>query len=105
MMNSQTVIQVKTAGGVSDRAVTGENFGQGTAGAALVSALNLDCGVREQFGTSQQEAQYGKIRLQPLLYQDDVARGVVTVASARAGNEKMVAVTRSKQLQLNLDKS
>ena len=49
MMNSKNIVQVRTPGGLSKSSETGENLGQGTAGAALVSALNLDLAVHDQF--------------------------------------------------------
>ena len=104
-MNSGNIIQVKTPGGLTDRAETGDNFAQGSAGAALVSSLNLDCVITDQFTGSQHELHYGQVRLQPLIYQDDPARGCDNVVSAQAGNDKIVSVIKSKQLELNLDKS
>ena len=41
-LNEGTEISVKTAGGISDTALVGDCIGQGTAGAALVSQVNLD---------------------------------------------------------------
>ena len=45
------------------------------------------------------------VRLQPLLFQDDVARVSVDVASAQEGNAKMEAVAESKLLDYNVEKS
>ena len=44
-LNEATEITVKTASGVSDTKVVGNVVRQGTAGAALVSQLNLDIGL------------------------------------------------------------
>ena len=45
-LNEGTEILVKTAGGVSCTAQVGDCIGQGTAGAALVSQVNLDQGLQ-----------------------------------------------------------
>ena len=49
-LNEGTEISVKTAGGISDTALVGDCIGQGTAGAALVSQVNLDQGLQHYFG-------------------------------------------------------
>ena len=44
-LNEGTEISVKTAAGISETAYVGDCIGQGTAGAALVSQVNLDQGL------------------------------------------------------------
>ena len=61
---------------------TGEGVGQGTLEGAIVSAVNLDSGVNEFFHDSEYEISYGKVPLQPILYQDDVARMSLDLESA-----------------------
>ena len=46
-LNQNTEIRVKTSAGVTDTAFVGDVIGQGTAGAALVSQLNLDHGMKK----------------------------------------------------------
>jgi hypothetical protein len=48
--------------------------------------VNLDKDMEEFFGGSSTEVTYGEVRLQPLMFQDDVVRLAVDLASARAGN-------------------
>ena len=43
--------------------------------------------------------------IQPILYQDDVARLSLDLESAQMGNNKMEAMAESKLLDYNLDKS
>jgi hypothetical protein len=74
-LNEGTEISVKTASGMTERKAVGDVIGQGTAGAALVSQLNLDRGLMDYFGESQDEKRYGSVRLQPLAYQDDIMKG------------------------------
>ena len=72
MMNCDNQVKVLTSAGMTGIRATGENVGQGTVGGAILSSLNLDVGVTEGFSESGHEIYYGgKIRLNPLLYQDD----------------------------------
>jgi hypothetical protein len=57
-LNEGTEISVKTAGGISDTALVGDCIGQGTAGAALVSQVNLDQGLQQYFGDGGEDLQY-----------------------------------------------
>jgi len=59
----------------------------------------------EYFKDSSDEASYYSVRLQPLLFQDDVARIAPTVKSAQAGNAKMEVVAETKLLDYNHEKS
>ena len=43
---------------MSDTAYVGDCIGQGTAGGALVSQANLDCGLMEYFEDNQEEIFY-----------------------------------------------
>ena len=47
LMNRQTKIQIKTGSGLTEFTDVGEIIGQGSSGGAIVSAANLDEGVRE----------------------------------------------------------
>ena len=57
------------------------------------------------FTGSEDEIGYGGVRVLPLMFQDDIMRAAGSVLSARAGNIKVAAVMRSKQLCLNPDKT
>ena len=48
---------------------------------------------------------YGEVVLQPLLYQDDVARLSTDLESVQKGNNRMEALAETKLLDYNLDKS
>ena len=75
-------LAVKSTGGFSDTAIyVGDCIGQGTAGGALVSQAYLDHGLKQYFEDSQEEMYYGRGRIQPLAYQDDVLKGSKDVAA------------------------
>ena len=75
-----------------------------TGGAALASSLNLDLGVHSYFRGSTDEDSYGSVRLQPLLFVDDLMSSK-DVSSTRAGNVKLDAVMKEKFLQIHPVKS
>ena len=104
-MNKNTKFCVQTPLGLTEEANRGEGLGQGTMEGALVSSVSLDSGVKNQFENSEVEASYMTVRLQPLLFQDDVARIATNVTSAQAGNTRMEAVAESKLLDYNVEKS
>ena len=58
-LNEKTEISVKTAVGLSHSAYVGDVVGQGTAGAALISQVNLDQGLQQYFGDGKENVEYG----------------------------------------------
>ena len=98
-------MSVKTAAGMSDTALVGDCIGQGTAGAALVSQVNLDQGLQQYFGNGVEDLEYGKVRVQPLAYQDDIMKGSKDVSGAQAGNIKLAAMLKDKGLSAHPDKT
>ena len=52
LLNKDTRIQVKTAHGMTDEEHVGDCLGQGTAGAGIISAANLDQGLQKYFNMS-----------------------------------------------------
>ena len=104
-LNKNTVIRVKTGTGYSEWANAGELIGQGTGGGALVSSVNLDNDMEEFFAGSSSEVTYGEVRLQPLMFQDDVVRLAGDIASARAGNQRLEKLVKLKQLEMHPDKT
>ena len=90
--------------GHSECAEAGELIGQGTGGGALVSSINLDKGMEEFFKGSGDEITYGEVRLQPLMFQDDVVRLTDSVHAARAGNTRIMNVVKLKQLEMHPEK-
>ena len=76
-LNQGTQIWVKTASGISAPAEAGDLVGQGTAGASLASALNLDIGLQQYFSSSENEIYYSKVRVEYSAWQDDIAKHIV----------------------------
>ena len=62
-------------------------------------------GVKQFFNGSSSEISYGDVRLQPLIFQDDLARMSSSVAAAQEGNDKIEHITNLKQLNINVEKS
>ena len=60
-LNSQTGISVVTPSGETEFGEAGELCGQGSAGAALASQLDIDLGISCYFEDSTDEASYGSI--------------------------------------------
>ena len=104
-LNEGTEISVKTAGGMSETAQVGDCIGQGTAGAALVSQVNLDKGLEQYFGDGGEDLQYGNVIIRPLAYQDDIMKGSKNVVEAQAGNIKLAAMLEDKGLDAHPDKT
>ena len=104
-LNENTTIPVMTGAGLTARGLVGPVTGQGGGGAALASALNLDMGVDNYFRGSKDEECYGRIRLQPLIFVDDLLRGARDVNCLRAGCAKLDYVLREKQLEAHPTKS
>ena len=104
-LNENTRISVVTPVGKSDECDTGETVGQGTLEGAVISAVSLDKGVEEYFGDSEDEMRYAGLRLQPLLFQDDISRLANNPASLQAGNDRLEVMAETKLLDFNLEKS
>ena len=104
-LNKNTRISVLTPVGVSEECDTGETVGQGTLEGAVISAVSLDKGVEDYFGGSEDEVCYAGLRLQPLLFQDDISRLANDPASLQAGNDRLEVMAETKLLDLNLEKS
>ena len=72
LLNKDTKIQVKTAHGLTEEEKVGDCLGQGTAGAGLISAANLDQGLQKYFNESEEDntnvLKIGNVRLQPIAY-------------------------------------
>ena len=104
-LNKNTIVKVRTAVGETKEAETGEGLGQGTHEGALISASSIDYTVDEHFKESHYEISYDELLLQPLLFQDDVARLCLDPEAAQIGNYKMESIMESKLLDFNMDKS
>ena len=62
-LNSKTVISVVTPSGETESGEAGDLCGQGSAGAALASQLDIDLGVSCYFQDSKDESSYGSVRV------------------------------------------
>ena len=71
LLSENTRISVKTGVGFTEEADVGEVIGQGTVGGALASQVNIDKGVDRYFRGSCVDTNYGTVRLQPIIFQDD----------------------------------
>ena len=105
ILNEATRVRVRTGCGYSDWGEVGELLGQGSGGAAKVSALNLSRKLDFVFGGSSELAKYGGVKQHPYSFQDDVCIPVETVDDVRSSNIKMAEVMRLMQTTLNKDKS
>ena len=104
-LNKETVIRVKTSVGVSGFTDVGEGLGQGTNEGAIISTVNLDGGITENFKDSESEVEYSGMKLGPCLFQDDIARLAGNLDAVREGNKRVENMAESKLLDFNLDKS
>ena len=82
-MNQSTVITVKTGLGNTDTAEAGAVLGQGSKGAGLMSMRNLDSVVDDYFSGSEDEDVIGSVRLEPLIWVDDLLRSSQGVQEVR----------------------
>ena len=60
----------------------------------MASQLDIDLGVQSYFRSSTDEISYGRVRVQPKEFQDDILHAVPEVSSARIGNIKMSMMLR-----------
>lgn len=70
----RTVITVRTEIGNTAEGEAEAVLGQGSKGGGLGSMLNLDDGVSDYLADCSDEDVYGSVRLQPLIWVDDVIR-------------------------------
>jgi hypothetical protein len=113
LLNKDTRIKVKTAYGMTDEEEVGDCLGQGTAGAGLISAANLDQGLQKYFNVDEDEEEdisndvikFGQVIIQPIAYQDDVGSLCSSIAMARSQANKLTKMTFEKVLEAHPDKS
>ena len=104
-MNQSTLITVKTGVGNTDTEEAGAVLGQGSKGAGLMSMRNLDCVVDDYFSGSEDEDVIGSVRLQPLIWVDDLLRSSQGVQEVRNGNQKLDKMIKEMCLQIHPTKS
>ena len=104
-LNKRNKIQIKTSVGMTDRFETGPTVSQGSIGGGLISAINLDYSISRFFFNSPNEVYYHDVKLQPIIYQDDLGRFASSRMEAQAGNDMIEACMETKLLNLHKDKS
>ena len=71
----------------------------------MISAANIDYSMNRFFSVSKDGLSYGGIKLQPLIFQDDISQTTTSVWAAQTGNNTIEAAMETKLLDFNLDKS
>ena len=104
-LNEATRVKVRTGCGDSEWGEVGDILGQGSGGAAKVSALNLSRKLDHLFNGNTEMAKYGAVKQHPYSFQDDVLVPVESVEDLRAVNIKMTMVMDLMQTELNKNKS
>ena len=104
-LNEATRVKVRTGCGDSEWGEVGDILGQGSGGAAKVSALNLSRKLDRVFDGSTEMARYGGVKQHPYSFQDDVLIPVESVEDLSAVNVKMTEVMNMMQTELNKTKS
>ena len=104
-LNKKTKVQVRTGVGITDKRDIDETLGQGSLGGAIASSLNLSLGFKDYFASSQDEICYGRVRIESLIFQDDVARCSTSRDRAQNGNIRIETIMKSKQLDVHPDKT
>ena len=104
-LNKNNFIRIKTPVGITDGFRSGENVTQGSVSGGLISSLNLDIPIVNFFKDSEHEVSYGSIAMNPIIYQDDLARLACNVRSAQAGVDKVETCMETKMLDLHEEKS
>ena len=104
LLNQRTRIRVRTGCGYSSWEEAGDLLGQGSGGAAKVSALNLDRKLNYIFGDSKEMMKYGSIEQQPYSFQDDALVLVENIEALRVAVAKMELVMKTMQVKSNQSK-
>ena len=104
-LNLSTVITVKTGLGKTEAGEAGAVLGQGSKGSGLGSMRNLDRAVEDYFSGSEDEDVIGGVRLQPLIWVDDLLRSCQGVQEVRNGNQKLAMMVKEMCLEIHPTKS
>ena len=105
LLNSRTVIRVRTGAGETEEGDAGPVLAQGSSGGSLASMRNIDEAVMDYFETSEEEDVYGAVRLQPAIFMDDILRSASGVEDTNAGNLRMCRMTQELCLEIHPTKS
>ena len=95
LLNQRTKIRVKTGCEYSTWEEAGDLIGQGSRGAAKVSALNLDRKLCRVFGDSKEMIKYGAVEQKPYSFQDDALALVDNIEALRVTVAKMELVMKT----------
>ena len=104
LLNEKTRIQVRTGCGLTNWEEAGDGLGQGSGGAAKVSALNLDRKLDMVLKSSKQMIKYGAVRQQPYAFQDDAMAMVESIMDMKVVVNDMDTVMNMMQVQPNKSK-
>ena len=104
-LNKNTRIKVRTGCGDSEYEEVGDILGQGSGGAAKVSALNLSRKLDRVFEDDKDIVGYGSVIQKPYSFQDDIMIPVDSLENVRTVNVKVDLVMKMMQTKLNEDKS
>jgi hypothetical protein len=104
LLNQRTKIRVRTGCGYSAWEEAGDLLGQGSGGAAKVSALNLDRKLNRVFSDSKEMVKYGTVEQKPYAFQDDALVLVDTIEDLRITVAKMELVMNTMQVKSNKSK-
>ena len=103
-LNARTRISVKTSVGDSAERCLMDCLGQGSAGAALVSSLNIGCAIDKTF-KYRYTSSVGSQRLNTLIFQDDISKMNDNLKQAKEGCDRIDETLKKKLLSVNYDKS
>jgi hypothetical protein len=104
-LNKENRIQIKTSVGVTEPFKVGPTVSQGSIGGGLISTINLDFSINRFFFDSSNEIFFHNVRMQPLIYQDDLGRFASSRMDAQAGITKIETCMETKILDLHPEKS
>ena len=103
-LNEDTRISVNTSVGRSRSKVIEDSVGQGSAGAAIVSSLNIGCAVEDAF-KDQTSTTIGDVELNSEVFQDDIANLNDDTGKQRQACKNIYTELTKKGLSINYNKS
>ena len=103
-LNADTRISVRTSVGDTAEKSIIDSIGQGSAGASLISSLNIGCAMERTF-KYMYTSSIGHLRLNSLIFQDDISKMNNGIEQAREGCKKIDNTLKGKLLSVNYDKS
>ena len=98
-------ITVRTLVGDSEMREIDEGIAQGSHSGSLTSSSSLAAGVEDFFRESEDEMFFGRMKLLPQSFQDDLLRCSQSVKASQAGNDKFENFANTKNLTYNMKKT